>query len=569
MKAQDRFIGCNNLDSNIDPSPSIDSLSLKIPTVKRKKTKTTLERLLDESNKYDMKSECILPKSWLRERKSINLYYNNINSDQTNLNKIRKSYKKCVTKNQGKSLNDTNKYKVDLNLNNKTKLKDRPLEQKSQIKVNTKSRKLKPQTFPKHFYLSESISSIHSKDVVYNLPHFKSIFIENAHQTFVFPYDLFNLNYSENAGVFDDIQKPSLVLDSKKKSNGSLVKLHSILFPDYSEEYLISFQEIHPNKFNPIIEIGKIIEYSVIIYFPQKYKPMGEKVIVELNHSYESMNEKKFIKCVKEYNNLIKKIHQLEIIKTLKQVREVPLEFIHDILQICYTRTIHPRASSLKEYKGFSNFVYGELLPNFLSNVYKKCGLKPEHVFMDLGSGIGNCVIQASLEFGCKLSFGCEIMNAASELTELQFKELQQRCKLWGLNLKPIEFLLRKSFVDNERVNQLIPECDVLLINNFIFDSKLNQQVEKIIQSLKPGCKIITLKNLRPLGYTINFNNVDNILNRLKVEKFSLPENSVSWTYRAVGDYYISTIGTDIDETIFNPPAKGRIRGKKLVKYTR
>ena len=139
-------------------------------------------------------------------------------------------------------------------------------------------------------------------------------------------------------------------------------------------------------------------------------------------------------------------------------MQKIPLGFIHDILQTVYIRTIHPRANQLKHYEAFSNYVYGELLPNFLSKIYKQCNMNESSVFLDLGSGVGNCVIQAALEYQCKFSAGCEIMKEASELTEYQYNELQERCKIMGLNLSPVKFFLKQSFVANKVVEYVIKE---------------------------------------------------------------------------------------------------------------
>lgn len=43
--------------------------------------------------------------------------------------------------------------------------------------------------------------------------------------------------------------------------------------------------------------------------------------------------------------------------------------------------------------------------------------MNQQNVFLDLGSGVGNCVIQAALEYQCKYSASCEIMKKANELT--------------------------------------------------------------------------------------------------------------------------------------------------------
>lgn len=136
-----------------------------------------------------------------------------------------------------------------------------------------------------------------------------------------------------------------------------------------------------------------------------------------------------------------------------------------------------------------------------------------------------------------------------------------------GLNLSPVKFFLKQSFVANKAVEDVIKECDILLVNNFLFDMKLNKEVEKLIQNVKVGCKIISLKSLRGPGYALDFYNTDNILSRLKVEKFNFGEDSVSWTHTG-GEYYISTVLESIDESLLDIRSRFR-RSKKPIKYTR
>ena len=80
---------------------------------------------------------------------------------------------------------------------------------------------------------------------------------------------------------------------------------------------------------------------------------------------------------------------------------------------------------------------------------------------------------------------------------------------------------------------------------------KLNKEVEKLMQNVKVGCKIIFLKSLRGSGYACDFCNTDNILSRLKVENFNFGEDSVSWTHTG-GEYYISTVIESIDESLLD-----------------
>lgn len=54
--------------------------------------------------------------------------------------------------------------------------------------------------------------------------------------------------------------------------------------------------------------------------------------------------------------------------------------------------------------------------------------------FIDLGSGVGNCVVQAALAAGCE-SFGVELQDTPAELAELQIKEVQNRARMYGVSM--------------------------------------------------------------------------------------------------------------------------------------
>ncbi|SSD61960.1 uncharacterized protein SCODWIG_03721 [Saccharomycodes ludwigii] len=357
---------------------------------------------------------------------------------------------------------------------------------------------------------------------------------------------------------------PSDLIQSNQISQlnaSTTVEFHpSVIYPNYKETFEIDFT--NPKKlvvYNPMLEIGRTIEYNSLIYLPALYTDyVDQEILPNLFEAYKNENVESFQNAVLKYNNYILKIPKDAITKHLSNLEALPVSFIHFILTSVYVRTVLPDAKKLKKYVAFSNFVYGELLPSFLTTCYQQCDLNDEKIFVDLGSGVGNCVIQAALEYGCKLSFGCEIMENASDLTESQTRELEKRCKLLGINLGKTLFELRTSFVDNEKVIEILKKCDVLLINNFIFDAKMNGYIENLIQNVKVGCKIITLKTLRPYGFIADSNNIDNILCRLKVDKFSLPEDSVSWTYTGGGEYYISTVTDFIDESLLTVHARVR-----------
>lgn len=535
-----------------------DSSNKNGPTKKSSRHWSALESLLDEANRIQSHYEYDHPTGFLRDRSQTKRRYEEAKIEPEESSKVSAKLKKLGARSPTPS---------------KASRPSTPSSGKSR-RGRSKSRSLSPIS-------QESVSESTSFDEeviqetgVNNKRHVSESkevnFIDWNQEPMEVAYDIFDLSGLKNGREIQENPFPSISLTSKRYQNESSprkVALRSPLFPNYLEEYHIDFSK-DSRIYNPMSEIGKLIEYSAAIYLPKHYaEELKCNVIPKLNEAFDSSQDALFVSKVIEYNAIISKVPQDEIIEHLSHLRTLPRSFIHDLLHIVYTRSIHPNYKKLKEYEAFSNYVYGELLPNFLSTVYSQCGLNSNSIFMDLGSGVGNCVVQAALEYGCKLSFGCEIMSNASTLTELQNEELVKRCKLAGIKLSPVEFSLRKSFVNNERVNELIPQCDVILINNFLFDSDMNREVEKIIQNVKVGCKIVTLKNLRPYGYTINFFNLDSILNRLKVERFELKEGSVSWTHNG-GEYFISTVLPDVDDSLFDPSMRKR-NTKRPKQYTR
>ncbi|EJS42150.1 dot1p [Saccharomyces arboricola H-6] len=527
-----------------------------------------VQELLEGANKYDPKYGLSLPRGFLRDRNPKTRDNGLVSLVEKVIPPMRKGY---GGRNSKKRLSGAKKKDVK-----KAELAKRK-KKKSTSKTNNEhilvSKKETNATQGK-----KAFNKIRGNDKNRggNIP---STFVDWNGPYLNLQYPLFDINYLRAHENYSEIPttsislrtnspQPTSLLSENDASSVITVKLQSILFSNYMEEYKIDFDKTAV-IYNPMSEVGKLIEYGCLIFLPSPYAEQLKKTILpKLNASFDNSDTVRFVNTINSYNEMIRQIPRSAIIDHLAMIDKIPRSFIHDFLHIVYTRSIHPHANKLKHYKAFSNYVYGELLPNFLSDVYQKCGLKKGDTFMDLGSGVGNCVVQAALEYGCGLSFGCEIMEDASDLTLLQYQELTKRCKLFGMRLNNVEFSLKKSFVDNKRVNELVPQCDVILVNNFLFDEELNKKVEKILQTAKVGCKIISLKSLRSLSYQIDFYNVENIFNRLKVQRYDLKEDSVSWTHTG-GEYYISTVLADVDETLFSPAARGRRNRGTPVKYTR
>ena len=263
-------------------------------------------------------------------------------------------------------------------------------------------------------------------------------------------------------------------------------------------------------------------------------------LIRRLKRAVERRVGSEYIDLVQEWNETLVKLQRNgTITKTIDEWKVVDLKLLERILTQTYSRTVSPRVHMLRHYENGTDNVYGELLPKFISLILNQdTKMKSTQVFVDLGSGVGNCVLQAALEVGCE-SWGCEMMENACELAELQEKEFNARCRLWGLNVGTMH-LERGNFLENANILKIIQKADVVLVNNQAFTPKLNEDLTNLFLDLKEGAKVVSLKSFVPHGHKISLKNLSAACNHLDVVQKTYYSACVSWT-DAPGTYYMST----------------------------
>ena len=148
----------------------------------------------------------------------------------------------------------------------------------------------------------------------------------------------------------------------------------------------------------------------------------------------------------------------------------IPESIVHRVIEETYQRCVGPNIDKLKNYQAFSSNVYGELTPAFVSQIINLTGLHHDCLFLDLGSGVGNVVLQAALQTGCK-AFGIEQRDDTASIAEDQERQLKLRCRMWGIAMGEVE-LVRGDMTQSPRVDELLPKADVVLVNNYVFSEK-------------------------------------------------------------------------------------------------
>lgn len=305
------------------------------------------------------------------------------------------------------------------------------------------------------------------------------------------------------------------------------------------------------DKIDPIKEIYKIAQIVTEVYLTEEQRGpfSGESGIMRklqkaknLLSSTRDVTNKGlldgFKKAVDHYNSAIDGLVKDGILaKNLDEMHHLPFEMVECIRDQVYDRVVSPKVDILRRYTNGSDNIYGELKPRFISRALAEAGLKSDQVFVDLGSGVGNVVLQAALEFGCE-SWGCEMMENACNLADAQQVEFAARCRLWGIQAGEVR-LERGDFLENQEIQKAMRRADVILVNNQAFTAKLNQNLTDLFLDLKDGCKIISLRSFVPDGHQISARNLSNPVNLLDVRRGEYHSQSVSWT-DAGGDYFIA-----------------------------
>ncbi|KAF9581968.1 Nucleosomal histone H3-Lys79 methylase [Lunasporangiospora selenospora] len=300
------------------------------------------------------------------------------------------------------------------------------------------------------------------------------------------------------------------------------------------------------DEYNPIEDLVQTVRVIMEQFFSpeQRDKLFGtadEGLYRNLTKYKVRKDGIQFMKAVDEYNRIMRQEKTSgNIERFLKSYgRKLPYDLVVHILQQVYSRTVASRASRLNQYEAFSNNVYGEILPILTREFIRRTKLDHSKVFVDLGCGIGNVVLQVALQTGAE-SHGVEIMDTPAKFAKKQAKEFEARTQAYGLAHGSVN-MIHGDFLETSELAAILARADVVLVNNYAFDSALNQSLLQLFLDLKDGAKVISLKTFVSLDHKINVRNAGSVESILRVRKYPYYTNAVSWTHNG-GEYFIATV---------------------------
>lgn len=308
------------------------------------------------------------------------------------------------------------------------------------------------------------------------------------------------------------------------------------------ERFELKWPKNEKDDYQPMADITETIDTMCRYYFPsemcEKYNNEEKGFGRRFKRAFKRESQEELRDIVNEFNEVMSTlVADGTSRREIASRRGLPLDFVNRITTQIYGRTVSPKVESLRAYKNGSDNVYGELLPRFCSAIFQQIKLNHEHVFIDLGSGVGNVVLQAALEVGCE-SWGVEMMKNPCDLAEVQANEFPGRTKLWGIACGSVN-LVRGDFTNLPEITPVLQKADVVLVNNQAFTPALNAALIAMFLDLKDGAKIVSLKPFVPEDHRIGPRTLGNPVNLFTQERYEYFSQSVSWTDQS-GYYYIA-----------------------------
>jgi H3 lysine-79-specific histone-lysine N-methyltransferase len=146
----------------------------------------------------------------------------------------------------------------------------------------------------------------------------------------------------------------------------------------------------------------------------------------------------------------------------------LPKPVLMRVIDENYQRAVGPNVKTLKKYEAFSSTVYGELMPALSHEIIRLTQLREDSLFLDLGSGVANVVVQAALQTGCT-AYGIELMPQPARVARDMAKQIRIRARMWGIDIGEIE-LEEGDMLKSKRVDELMSKADVVLVDNKVFE---------------------------------------------------------------------------------------------------
>nr|ABE73251.1 IP15004p [Drosophila melanogaster] len=178
----------------------------------------------------------------------------------------------------------------------------------------------------------------------------------------------------------------------------------------------------------------------------------------------------------------------------------------------------------------------------------KHVTVSKEDTFIDLGSGVGQVVLQMAGSFPLKTCIGIEKADTPARYAERMDVIFRQYMGWFGKRFCEYKLIKGDFLVDEHREN--ITSSTLVFVNNFAFGPTVDHQLKERFADLRDGARVVSSKSFCPLNFRITDRNLSDIGTIMHVSEIPPLKGSVSWTCKPVS-YYLHVIDRTILERYF------------------
>lgn len=193
----------------------------------------------------------------------------------------------------------------------------------------------------------------------------------------------------------------------------------------------------------------------------------------------------------------------------------------------------------LNQYEPFSPEVYGETSYDLICQMIEQIDITPDDVFIDLGSGVGQVVLQMAAAADMKVCLGIERADVPSRYAENMNLNFRTWMRWFGKRYNDYSLIKGDFLADEHR--EKINSATIVFVNNFAFGPTVDHQLKERFADLRDGARIVSSKSFCPINFRITDRNLSDIGTIMHVSEMSPLKGSVSWTGKPVS-YYLHVI---------------------------
>uniref|UniRef100_A0A336LMV9 Histone-lysine N-methyltransferase, H3 lysine-79 specific n=1 Tax=Culicoides sonorensis TaxID=179676 RepID=A0A336LMV9_CULSO len=240
------------------------------------------------------------------------------------------------------------------------------------------------------------------------------------------------------------------------------------------------------------------------------------------------------------YNKVIDSLVALQKGTSLPAIRYTypSRGLLRHIIQQTYNVAV-AEPEKLNQYEPFSPEVYGETSYDLICQMIDQIEINEDDIFVDLGSGVGQVVLQMTASTPVKICYGIEKADVPSRYAE----GMNHHFKIWmrWFGKKYNEYQLIKGDFLTDEHREKINSATIVFVNNFAFGPNVDHQLKERFADLKDGARIVSSKSFCPLNFRITDRNLSDIGTIMHVSEMTPMKGSVSWTGKPVS-YYLHII---------------------------